>query len=651
MVLVSGGALLSAAGCNSGPPNCGLNQRYEPGFRSCIPLCGTREAPINASCFDQDSGTVRESGVELADGGDGAADASDASDAAMDTADVVGADASDAGGCGAGREMAGGACDVKVPRAIAPLSTARVSSRTPRLKWVLPEGVTGAHVEVCADRLCARLLAEGDATSEWAVPTELPTGVVFWRVRGMVGAARSARTSPTWWMAVPARSAAGGVQTSWGSVPDVNGDGLGDLVAAQWLFDRCPSMPCPTENVGVYLSGARGISTATPSQLIDATVADSLVGFGLSATDVNGDGTADLWITEPLTGGTSLPGRGRAHLYLGAGTGVLTRQFTAEGAGAEDILGWSSAALGDVNGDGYGDVGVGAMGAEPGGLTRAGEVRVYFGSTSGLSEARSQRISRTESRRWFSFSMAAVGDVNGDGYADMLVSDSGSQLAMVPSPSRAYLYLGGAAGFNAVPAREWTDGFSDTTYGAGAGAGDFNNDGYADIWINNYALKGEDTGTSVVDVYPGSATGPAAMRSLRLTAASMEIFEMGRNTGATADVDRDGYDDLIARSGQGSSRLASMRLYRGSMSGLATTYSSPVAALGSPFTNSANMLAPIGDINADGIGDWAAVYQVTEPGGQRLITLNGSATGINAAVSWSSIAPALMGWANVLYGR
>ena len=66
---------------------------------------------------------------------------------------------------------------------------------------------------------------------------------------------------------------------------------------------------------------------------------------------------------------------------------------------------------------------------------------------------------------------------------------------------------------------------------------------------------------------------------------------------------------------------------------------------------SANMLAPIGDINADGIGDWAAVYQVTEPGGQRLITLNGSATGINAAVSWSAIAPAMIDWANVLYGR
>jgi uncharacterized protein YceK len=71
------------------------------------------------------------------------------------------------------------------PRPIAPLTTARVTSRRPTLRWALAPGTDGADIELCADRVCTRPLARFTTTGDSVrVPSELPTGVVFWRMRG-----------------------------------------------------------------------------------------------------------------------------------------------------------------------------------------------------------------------------------------------------------------------------------------------------------------------------------------------------------------------------------------------------------------------------------------------------------------------------------
>jgi FG-GAP repeat len=658
VVVVLGGVLLSVAGCNTAPPNCGLNQRYEPGFRSCIPLCGTREAPINASCFDQDSGTVREAGVEPTDGG-AATDVSetDARDAAMDTADVVGADASDAGGCGAGREMAGGACDVKVPRAIAPLSTARVSSRTPRLKWVLPDGVTGAHVEVCADRLCARLLEEGDATSEWAPTRELPTGVVFWRVRGTVGGARSARTSPTWWMWVPARSAAGGVQTSWGSVPDVNGDGLGDLVVGDRIESECDAGVC-RDRLSVFLAGPSRLDLARAPQVIEGDSAQSGIATALATTDVNGDGYADVVVGEPFSGGAEPLWRGAFRVLHGSATGALTEAFAARGTIEAESLGLAVAGLGDVNGDGFGDVAVGALGASPGGATLAGEVRVYWGSVAGVSAARSQSVARMEARRAFGFGLHAVGDVNGDGFADMVVSDVGT-VTVPRTAARAYLYLGSSTGFSTAAARVWTDMDTGTTFGIGGGAGDFNGDGFADIWLNNIFSKSDDSGLSRIDVFLGRASGPgaAADSSILGTASTSLMFDRYESAvgtgGVVADVDRDGFDDLIAmaRVEATMSSTYPLRLFRGSSSGLAIAYSAVLPAVESPYENASYDVAVLGDVNGDARVDFAVIRETSGPDAPGLLLFHGGASALEPVIQSQRAPGSARRWSRVLSGR
>jgi hypothetical protein len=119
-----------------------------------------------------------------------------------------------------------GACVlVPPPRALAPLSTATVSSRRPTLRWNLVGETTGAHVEICRDRACSNLIERFDATGSSGRPTEnLPAGVVFWRLRGRAGAVTGETTSQTWQFTVGARSAST-IDTSHGTTVDVNGDG------------------------------------------------------------------------------------------------------------------------------------------------------------------------------------------------------------------------------------------------------------------------------------------------------------------------------------------------------------------------------------------------------------------------------------------
>src|SRR5581483_3712440 len=134
------------------------------------------------------------------------------------------------GGAGGAPGSAGGAGGSSVagspaaPRLIAPLSTATVTSQRPTLRWVLAAGTDGAHVDICRDRACTKTVTSFDVVGPFAAPrSALPSGVLFWRAFGRSAGAIGTTPSPTWEMFVGARSAT--VDTSWGTTPDVNGDG------------------------------------------------------------------------------------------------------------------------------------------------------------------------------------------------------------------------------------------------------------------------------------------------------------------------------------------------------------------------------------------------------------------------------------------
>jgi hypothetical protein len=118
---------------------------------------------------------------------------------------------------------------IPAPRPIAPLSTATVSSHQPLFHWALAADDDGATVEVCRDRACAQLVTSFSSSGNSGAPgASLSAGLYYWRLRGNVGQIIGAQTSAVWEFSVGVRSAL--INTSWGTVPDLNGDGFADVV-------------------------------------------------------------------------------------------------------------------------------------------------------------------------------------------------------------------------------------------------------------------------------------------------------------------------------------------------------------------------------------------------------------------------------------
>ena len=465
----------------------------------------------------------------------------------------------------------------EAPTLKAPLSTSHVTSRTPTLHWTLPGGVTSVTVDLCSDRTCASPIGTSTHVtgSSYAPAADLPSGVVYWRVHpGTV----TAVTSATWEFSVGARSAP--VDTSWGTTFDVNGDGFADVVVGA---DTVSSKGAAY----VYLGSANGPGASADTTLTapsDGTFGSSVA----SAGDVNGDGYADL-IVGDASGG--------AYLYLGGPSGVATSPTALSNpAGAGVYFGGSVAGAGDVNGDGFADVIVGAPGVASG----AGSVYLYLGSSAGIGTTPATTLSGVDGDNGaFGTSVASAGDINGDGYADIIVGASGAG----NTAGSAYVYLGGASGLSTAPSLSLNDPplTSIDQFGAAvAGAGDVNGDGYADFVVGAF---GTATQTGAAYVYLGAQHAVATTPATTLKGLVSED-QFGFSVSGAGDVDGDGYGDLLIAAPSAFSSLGSAYVFLGSASGIVAasvvTMSDPNRVEGDEFGLSS---AAAGDINGDGHAD------------------------------------------------
>lgn len=177
---------------------------------------------------------------------------------------------------------------------------------------------------------------------------------------------------------------------------------------------------------------------------------------------MNGDGYADLIIG----GKQAVSGKGRAYIYHGSTNGVSAVSTTLTGSVASSNFGMSVGGAGDVNGDGYGDVIVGAHAVS----NFTGEAYVYLGSASGLATTVGSTLTgRDGAGGVFGYSVAGAGDVTGDGYADVIVGSSGN------GTGAAYVYAGSATGTSTSPAKSYVGPTGDVLFGKSvAHAGEVN---------------------------------------------------------------------------------------------------------------------------------------------------------------------------------
>ncbi len=477
---------------------------------------------------------------------------------------------------------AGGCIPVGEPRPTAPLSTATTTTQRPTLRWALSAGASGAHVDVCRDRACAVVEQSFDAAGTAAAPpAQLAPGVHFWRLSGRAGGGTGSATGPVWELRVGHRSAT--TDASWGTFPDLNGDGYADVVVGSGDA---------LGHVYVYSGGSTG-PTATPATTI--TGPDGAGGyFGTSvasAGDVNGDGFTDLIVGAYNVAGIT----GRAYIYFGSATGLVpTPAITLSGPdGAGGYFGSSVAGAGDVNGDGFADVVVGAQNAMDG----TGRAYVFAGSPTGLTAAPTATLTGTDGLNgYFGYSVGGAGDINADGYADLVVGAFGA----MRSVGRTYVFLGGAGGLNRTPVTT-LDGPDGGSFGwTVASAGDVNGDGFADVVVSAPTVT-RNTGRAYV--YFGSARGLVAEAARTLIGPGGEGGFFGQSLAAGGDVNGDGFGDLVVGAYAALSYSGQAYAYLGGAGGVGSSPSITVTSSAGAGGTFGSSLTNSGDVNRDGFSD------------------------------------------------
>ena len=321
---------------------------------------------------------------------------------------------------------------------------------------------------------------------------------------------------------------------------DLNGDGYDDFVVGAPRHGATDA-----GRVTVYF-GAIAFN-GTPDGTLNGEAAGDWFGFSVAgAGDVNGDGYDDLIVGAPMNDAGGVDA-GRAYVFLGGpGTSFdATADGTITGVAAADSFGFSVASAGNANGDAYDDIVVGAPGNDTGGAA-VGRAYVYFGAAGGSFDATPEaQLAGAAAGDRFGWSVSGAGDVNGDGYDDVLVGALLNDLGAVDQ-GRAYLYFGApGAGFDATADASLGTGAGGDRFGSAvAGIGNVNGDAYDDIAVGaplNDAT-GADAGRAYVYFGGAGAFDVVADGSLPAVFAGDHF---GGALSPAGDVNRDGYPDLL----------------------------------------------------------------------------------------------------------
>jgi hypothetical protein len=474
--------------------------------------------------------------------------------------------------------------------------------------------------------------------------------------------------------------------SSVSSAGDVNGDEYSDVIVGAPGYD-------PDGRVFAYYGSASGLPAVYASWTIGSPdVNGSSFGHSVSsAGDVNGDGYSDVIIGDDYySNGESY--EGKTYVYHGSSSGLSTSvDWQAESNEVGAGFGGSVSGAGDVNGDGYSDVIVGAGQA---GVEDEGKAYIYYGSFAGLLPSASWTVECDSSMAGFGATLSSAGDVNGDGYADVIVGAPGYDLIEF-SEGAAFVYFGGPLGPSLSP--DWTtepiiglggiggsvtsagdingDGYSDLIVGAEAkalvyhgsssgpsaasdwakegnqgsayfgcsvsSAGDVNGDGYSDVIVGAYGYDNGQNGEGRAYVYHGSPLLPSGSPNWTVESNQADA-SLGISVSSAGDVNGDGYSDVIVGAtgyDDGQMDEGAAFVYNGSPSGLSGSPSWSAAETDQAFAWFGGSVSSAGDVNGDGYSDVIVGARGFDDGGANrgvAFVYQGSPTGLSASSDWTA---------------
>lgn len=418
---------------------------------------------------------------------------------------------------------------------------------------------------------------------------------------------------------------------------DINGDGYPDLVVGASGYNSGQG------RIYVYYGSSSGLSGTLASSAASLTIDGTVTNFGsnIAVGDFNGDGYADVAVGNPSAASNA----GEVEIFYGSSAGLSSTPGTTITGQSASYLGWSLA-VGDINGDGYGDLGVTAEGTS--------HDYIFYGSSTGIPGV-NLATGSAPTDLWTSDGIPmgnniAFGDVNGDGKLDVAVSGYNVN-------GQAYLVLGtgailpsedlatNSAGLSVTPISQ--GGVSQAFGQSPIAFGDFNGDGYDDLVITAYyyaSTAGDTNGRAYI--FYGSSTGLAVGSSASAgTANAIITGPSNSNLGARLSVGRvngDAYDDLIVGGldesiGSGNSGYYQGHAYvfEGGAGGIPTTDLSAGGAANLTFSGKLSSKFGVGptsmfDFNGDGYEDFIFGAPSASGNAGEVDIFDGSPTGLTS---------------------
>lgn len=481
------------------------------------------------------------------------------------------------------------------PRLVAPLSGMRATSMRPTFRWVLPDGVTRARIELCDDRPCTRLRTRTEVTGRaWRPPQALRPGVVFWRVNGLGNTNAPVWTSATWEVGIPYRDTP--VDSVNGPIRDVNGDGVDDIVHKSVYHSRLNYLAVS------FTPGYHSAAQAARPTLYQTDREFGATNYDFALGDVNGDGMSDvLMVTsrgDALSRSINGPDLERSNPVAGVLFGDVGCPFTSRAAVPlllpnADAFGIGS--VGDFDGDGFGDV---LAGMDEGAY-------LVRGSALGPSPVPTDFVAMQALRAAYGEAgIRFLGDVDGDGYSDLavgnyIVNDGDGEVRILYGNPRARLDE------RVQVLRPHGGEFGKTLVAA-----DFTGDGLADLVVGSY---------QGFDLFAGSSSGAQARQRVALPIALLPPTGVPFFLPMPGDFDGDGRPELAIFSGG---------LFYRPAGGSAGFFPLPVSSY-SGISAQGVQVSPIGspgDVNCDGyddllglgsrrVGDTTMIYSLLHLGG------------------------------------
>ena len=419
-----------------------------------------------------------------------------------------------------------------------------------------------------------------------------------------------------------------GLDNDCDGITDANEeDGDGDAVSScggdcdDGAPDTCPGAP-DTECDGID-QDCDGVDAVPASATFDLGHADGML-VGASTDDyagrsvdivgdVDGDGNVDVLIGAHFTDVPQHARAGQAHLIYGPLPWYMdmgAADATFSGEGENHYAGYDVSGAGDTDGDGKADLLVGAYGHDQMG-TLGGKAYLFLGPPAAtmvpdatfLAEAGADYAGRA---------LDGAGDVDGDGLADVLIGADGNAGGGT-NAGAAYLFFGEVTGDHSLAAADVKLVGESNGDRAGidvAGAGDVNDDGFADILVGAYGADYLGDGRGKAYLIYGSVGWPAELDLVGSHATMIGEFgsdQAGYRVAGAGDVNGDGYDDLLVGApgnDEGGSQAGKVYLVHGPPSGPVMLAAADASFVGQAEQDAAGYgIDGVGDADGDGFDD------------------------------------------------